>query len=321
MSGALIERLGLDLGLSVTQLDRIAHRSPYTYKVYPIPKKSGGVRTIAQPAKETKLIQRWLIANVFVELPVHSCATAYSVGASIRLNAIRHTGGSYMSKFDFKDFFPSIHWNDVASHLRVHLGGSLSEADIELATRLSCIRSASMDGLCLSVGAPSSPLLSNSVMFDFDSRVSAWCLERDISYTRYADDLTFSNSRKGLATEIEQMVRRILGEIAYPRLVLNDKKTTHLSKKYQRRVTGVVITNEGALSIGKDRKRLISAMIHRFAAGQLPAPAIFELQGLLGFAIDIEPAFLVGMRAKYGSPIIDAILRIRKPRRGAPESG
>ena len=41
-------------------------------------------------------------------------------------------------------------------------------------------------------GAPSSPAISNLILRDFDRTVGSWCAQRDIAYTRYCDDLTFS---------------------------------------------------------------------------------------------------------------------------------
>lgn len=312
MNGQILRAIQASLGMSLEQAVRLIVRSPHTYKVYEIPKKSGGLRTIAQPAKETKLIQRWLIDNVFCSLPVHHCATAYKRGASIKANAGAHAQNAYISKFDFTNFFSSIKEADVALHLAENLGEVLSRDEILWIARVSCVRSRSGGALCLSVGAPSSPLLSNSVMYRFDTKLNQWCSERGLVYTRYADDLTFSSSIEGLSKDIEFAIRDILRDISYPKLSLNDRKTIHVSKKHQRRITGIIINNEGALSLGRDRKRMISALIHKFTLNQISTSDAFKLQGLLGFARDVEPAFVLSMRKKYGSSVIDAILQIRK---------
>lgn len=305
-------------GLSEAQLQRLIVRSPHTYKIYTIPKKSGGVRIIAQPAKETKFIQHWLISNIFSRLPIHECAAAYKTGASIKANAIAHSQNHYISKFDFEAFFGSIKQSDLINHFSRHLGERLLAVDIKNIARLSCISPKDGTGLCLSIGAPSSPILSNSIMYEFDCKVQQWCSPRKITYTRYADDLTFSTSVKEICSEIEPMIREIILNLDYPKLRINDNKTIHLSKKNQRRVTGVIINNEGQISIGRERKRTVSALIHRFSIGTLPVQDIYKLQGLLGFSRDIEPEFIARMRKKYGSQLIDAIFQIRKPSLLAP---
>jgi len=300
-------------GISEDQLQRLVARSPHAYKTYSIPKKSGGVRIIAQPAKETKFLQYWLITNVFSHLPVHACASAYKPDASIKKNAYMHSQNPYLSKFDFEAFFGSIKKNDLVSHLSKYLSEVFSTDDIERIARLSCISPKNGTGLCLSIGAPSSPILSNSIMYEFDSMIQDWCFTKNIIYTRYADDLTFSTDHKEVCSEIDPTIREIIFKLNYPRLKINEKKSIHLSKKNQRRVTGVIINNEGELSIGRDRKRTISSLIHRFSLGTLSVEEIYNLQGLLGFSSDIEPDFISRMKNKYGFELLDSIFKIRKP--------
>lgn len=301
------------LGLNEAQLQRLIARSPYTYKIYTIPKKSGGVRTIAQPARETKFIQHWLIENIFSQLPVHDCASAYKIGASIKANAAAHSQNSYISKFDFSAFFSSITQADLVNHFNRHLKDTLSTGDIANIARLACIRPKDGSGLCLSIGAPSSPILSNSIMFEFDCLIHQWCKSKELIYTRYADDLTFSTNIKDICSEIEPLLRITLSQLDYPSLRLNDNKTIHLSKKNQRRITGVVINNEGQLSTGRSRKRAISSLIHKFTIDVLSTNEVYKLQGLLGFAKDIEPGFIASMKRKYGVEVVDAIFLVRKP--------
>ena len=312
MTDHLRRDLQESLGLSDYLLNRLIQRAPHSYKVYTIPKRSGGQRTIAQPAKETKFIQRWLIQNIFNQLPVHECASAYKDGASIKKNADAHKNNNYLTKLDFKDFFPSITSNDLVKHISKYLGNSLGTQDIQDIARVSCIRLQGRSDLCLSVGAPSSPVLSNTILYNFDTEVSAWCAKSGITYTRYADDLTFSTSTKGISSDIEPFVRGVAQKLTYPSLSLNNKKTTHLSKKHQRRITGIIINNEGNISLGRNRKREISALIHKFMLGILPDSEIFRLQGLLGFAKDVEPLFVARMRGKYTSPLIEEVLQKRK---------
>lgn len=300
------------LEISESELDELILTAPTNYKTYQIPKKSGGMRSISQPAKETKRVQYWLIKNTFQILPVHQCAMAYMEGASIKKNASLHKNNSYLTKFDFKDFFTSIKASDLTAHFSRYLKPTLSDEDIRDIIRISCIEFKNQNELCLSIGAPSSPLLSNSIMFEFDSRVFAWCQTENITYTRYADDLTFSTNTKGISSRVEHIIRTVIKIIAYPRLSLNTKKSTHLSCKHQRRITGLIINNEGNISLGRKRKREISVLIHKFSIGQLAEDDTYRLQGLLGFTMDVEPSFLVSMKLKYSSKVIREILQNRK---------
>lgn len=305
--------LSESLSISLSQINRLILRAPHTYKIYTIPKKTGGERTIAQPARETKYIQAWLINKIFTALPVHECASAYKQGASIKNNALTHIKGKYLVKFDFKDFFHSIKEDDLKAHIKKHLGETYDSNEIADIARLSCIQFTSGRALCLSVGAPSSPLLSNSIMYEFDKNVHAWCKENKIQYTRYADDLTFSTNIRDISGKIEPAIRGINRGLEYPKLRFNNSKTVFLSKKFQRRITGLIITNNSTLSIGRDRKREISVLIHKFSLGTLDASQHNKLQGLLGFAKDIEPDFINRMYKKYGFEKVNEIIQMRKP--------
>lgn len=309
------EHLSDEFMISEHEVVRLLARAPYAYKRYTIPKKNGGVRSIAQPAKETKIIQSFMMSFWFYKLPVHDCAAAYKQGASIKNNAERHVGCTYISKFDFVNFFGSITEGAVKTLLSKVFGGQLSERSISDMARMSCIRDRVTGRLTLSIGAPSSPILSNAVMFDFDSVVSRWCVERDIVYSRYADDLTFSSNEKGKTFLVEEFLQDTLKKVPEPLLTLNVDKTIHASKKNQRRVTGLVLSNEGDVTIGRDKKRLISAMVHRFAIGALDHKSIAHLQGLIGFAQDVEPLFVAKLRGKYTSKLITELMRVRGVKR------
>lgn len=298
-----------DLLLKPYQLNLIILRAPHTYKKYFIPKRSGGLREIAQPAKETKYVQRWLIDNVLFDLPVSSSATAYSKGSSIKKNAELHRRHRYLLKMDFKNFFSSIRSRDLECHFLRNLSHKLSPNDIRSIIRLCCIKNEAEDELCLSVGAPTSPFLSNTIMYEFDKVVDEWCKGKRIVYTRYADDMTFSTNEKGVSSDVENYVMLVLKSLIYPNLSLNTNKTIHLSKRSQRRVTGIVINNNNELSLGRAKKREISVLVHHYITGKLDPQLLPKLQGLLGFAKDVEPQFLESMNKKYGRDNVSRLLK------------
>src|SRR5690606_31752660 len=96
-------------------------------------------------------------------------------------------------------------------------------------------------------------------------------------------------------------------------LRFNRKKTTHLSKKSQRRITGLIITNENKISLGRDRKREIKCLIHQHTLGLLDEKRTSQLQGLLGFAKDVEPSFLISLYKKYTFEVVNKIVKSREP--------
>ena len=105
--GNLLAGMLRDLPFSQDELRQLIATAPYRYKVYQIPKRQPGeFRTIAQPSKEIKLVQRWLINVWLANIPIHNSATAYRSGKSIKEHAAIHAGTRFLLKMDYKDFFP-----------------------------------------------------------------------------------------------------------------------------------------------------------------------------------------------------------------------
>ena len=304
---SLMDELRQELSLSSSQLRRFIARSPHSYKNYYIPKKNGGVRLVSQPARETKRIQYWLIEKLFSRLRVSEFAMAYRPGIGIKDNAVMHLMNPYISKFDFDQFFNSIDFNSLVGMFVAEL--QLEQSDAEQIARVSCIAHP-VKGLCLSIGAPSSPILSNAFLYDFDRLVGDRCSSREVIYTRYADDITFSYSEKGLHDELRSLILEVLCQLGLEGIKINEKKSVKASKKNLRAVTGVVLTNNHnpKLSIGRAKKREIKSLINSYVYGELAADKISYLQGLLGYVKHMEPGFLSALSSKYGARVISEIL-------------
>lgn len=101
----LLERLSIQTRRSQQQLVDFAFSAGRKYKVYDIPKRSGGFRTIEQPSRSVKLLQKLLVNTLFDRYPIHPSATAYISGKSIRDNASIHASFSFTIRMDFSDIF------------------------------------------------------------------------------------------------------------------------------------------------------------------------------------------------------------------------
>ncbi len=297
-------------GLSKHETMNIIRSAPHRYKSFKIRKRSSKkTRTVAQPAREVKKLQRWLVTGILQSLPVHDAATAYVSGRGIRLNAQRHVNSRYLLKMDFEEYFPSIKLQDVKAHLTKHINKQYEEGDILLMCHLVLWRPKRTADLELCIGGPSSPLISNSIAFEFDEIVSTHCSNRGVVYSRYADDLTFSTGDPETLREIETFAESACQSIQYPSLRINHDKTVHVSKKYKRLVTGVTLSAQGKCSLGRERKRLIRAGLHRAKKNQLSDSDMSQLRGYLAFANDVEPEFFHSMKRKYGEGLIRTVLR------------
>ncbi len=287
----LLQRMAMDLAMLPAHLEKIIKTAPLRYKSFEIPKKAGGMRQVAQPAREVKAIQRWVVREIGPKLPIHKSATAYCTGSSIRKNAEAHASSRFMLKLDFTNFFPSIHEDDLRFHFENYLSKEIDSSARSLLAHVCCWAPKRQRPLRLCIGAPSSPLLSNSIMFEFDTRVAAVAERDGVVYTRYADDITLSSRDRGKIDHYRELVEEILNEWPHPKLSLNAEKTVRASRAGRRIVTGLVLTPDGNVSIGRERKRLIRSMYHRSLTQELDANQSQVLAGLLAFADEIEPGF------------------------------
>ncbi|RKQ64151.1 retron St85 family RNA-directed DNA polymerase [Oceanibaculum indicum] len=300
----LIELLSRTSGIPDERLLRISATASQQYKLYTVPKRTGGERLIEHPSRELKAIQRWVIRALINRFPVHDSATAYRIGSGIRENAERHRTSKYTNRYDFMNFFPSFRKEHISIFIKEQsdiIGIDLSERDIDFIANIVCRNGR------LTIGAPSSPAITNAMMFAFDKKMHDACKSRDLIFTRYADDIFISASEARKLFNIENLIIDSKRDIHYLNLRINHKKTAMLSKKYHRSITGVVITPQHTLSIGRDRKREIKSLIHRWINGQIDAEKTEYLKGLFSYAIDIEPSFETRLIDKYGADIIKSL--------------
>jgi retron-type reverse transcriptase len=308
----ILESISHALMIPEETLEYIIRSAPFRYKVFKVEKRSGkGKRTIAQPAREVKDLQYWVIEKILRNFPIHSAATAYRAGRSIGTNATKHAPNRFLLKMDFKDFFNSIKSDDFETYLKNRSSEEWSERDIAHLKRILFWDKERKGRLVMSVGAPSSPMLSNILMYDFDRKVQAYCARKRVRYSRYADDLTFSTNKANVLREIELRVTRICEEMDHPRLTVNTEKTVHASIGVGRRVTGLVLTNEGNISLGREKKRLIRAQVHQFLVGGLNLEEARKLRGMLAFVNSVEPSFIERLKVHYGSAEIDRVIKMQ----------
>lgn len=302
----LVKQIARSSQLQEDELLRLAQNASQHYKLYDIPKRNGEPRRIAHPSRELKAIQRWIVKVIIQRLPIHDAATAYRKGGGIRENAERHRTSLYTNRYDFANFFPSFKRAQVQAFIQREaekVGLLLGDDDIDFVGKIVCRYDR------LTIGAPSSPSITNAMMFPFDRLLFDYCMKRDLIYTRYADDIFISAKKANQLINLEARIADAKRKIPHLSLRLNRKKTTYLSKKHHRSITGVVITPDHRLSIGRNRKREVKALVHRWINGKLDALEVSYMRGLVAFARDIEPGFEDALKAKYGQQKIEEILR------------
>ena len=136
-------------------------------------------------------------------------------------------------KLDILHFFDSIRYIDVKDKV---FPAEIYAENIRILLAMLCYYKD-----FLPQGAPSSPAITNILMYDFDEAVGSWCRERGISYTRYCDDMTFSGG----------FVRGDLKKMGF---LLNEQKTKIQRPGSQQSVTGIVVNEKPNISAAYRRK-------------------------------------------------------------------
>lgn len=294
----LFQRILENTPFSEDELALLVLTGPTRYKDHFIEKRHGrGRRLISQPTAELKLVQRWLVKTELGGLPIDRHATAYQAGCSIKDHVQPHVHSHFLLKLDFKDFFPSL--TDSALRHRLQIDADYSELETFILIQLLFRKPRSEATYRLSIGAPSSPFISNYLMVEFDRMVTEYCKANSLKYTRYADDIAISSGRPGRLDNAKAFVDEAIRKFTYLNLQLNPEKTVNVSKKYRRELVGLVIANQGHVSLGREEKRRLRAAVHALANDRLSPEETSRLRGHLAFAMSIDRAFVNSLCMRY----------------------
>lgn len=227
------------------------------YRRFDIPKKNGGVRTILAPVGSLKDIQRTIGQFLSGTWAPGSAVHGFANGRSVVSGAQKHLGARYLFQIDLKDFFPSITGTMVCNAL-VRVTG----LDIRTARLVSDICSYPLPegGSFLPQGSPASPVLSNIVCERMDRRIAALSECFGLTYTRYADDLSFSASYNAFR-EGDAFRNRLETIIADEGFVLNEGKTRLQKRGSRQEVTGVTVSEKR--NVPRRWLKGLRARIHR----------------------------------------------------------
>ena len=216
--------------LSITEqlLYFLTYKKEYCYDEVVIPKKDKTERKLHVPNLSLKVVQRWILKE----------------------NAERHKKNIFLLEMDITNFFGTITEQQVY-RLFCNIGYNSKVAGV-------------LANLCtyndyLPQGAVTSPYIANLVCYHMDARINGYCSRKDIVYTRYADDLTFSSNNRMLLNKVEKFIKYIVKDEGF---VINEKKTRYLSNDVKKTVTGITI-NGDSIHVDKKFKRNLRAQIYQ----------------------------------------------------------
>lgn len=236
-----------DLGFSAKTLYGLSNSLEKHYHTVYLPKSDGSKRKLSVPDLILKPVQKSIADNILIQYPISKYAKAYKPGSSIQKNARPHVGKKKILKLDIEGFFDHILYSRVKD--TVFYEEKYSES-IRILLTMLCYYNDS-----LPQGAPTSPAITNIIMYDFDETVGAFCNEKNIAYTRYCDDMTFSGD-----FDEKEIISFVKNELFKFGLHLNNRKTAVVPATKRQCVTGIVVNEK--MNITKDYRKTIRQEIY-----------------------------------------------------------
>ena len=311
-------------------LRKIASRAEQKpYRLFRIEKRTGAkgedsrYRVICVPDPGLLRVQHWLAKNVLRYGNCHPRSFAYAPKSDVVRAAAEHCNARWLIKLDIVNFFESISEKDAYEvFLRFGYQPLLAFEMARICTRLGRrtksraklqLTREPRDGLPytewsdmghLPQGAPTSPMLSNLAVVKLDEDLSQVAEQGGLTYTRYADDITFSTSSKEFsrndATTIVALCYEIIASHGFSP---NTAKTKVVPPRARKIVLGLNVDGQHP-RLGKSYKKQLRQHLYYLSTG---ARAVLEhskrrnfvsvaglrnhLRGRIAYACRVEPMF------------------------------
>jgi RNA-directed DNA polymerase len=239
------------------------------YRSFHIAKRGGGMRSIEAPEYRLKNIHRTLnigFQAIYANNPnpsVHGFLKKREEGefsTPIVCNALPHVGKDFLLNVDLADFFPSI----PAFRIKQLLISDRFGFNDSTANALTLLMTYNGH---LPQGAPTSPIISNFVCEQMDLELGQLAADRKWTYTRYADDLTFS-SHDAFTDESVELIRAIIVDNHF---TINEKKLRRKGKGRRKEVTGLIVNEK--VNVNREFVRSVRAMLHDLEVNGLTSAA------------------------------------------------
>lgn len=225
----------------------ISNNIDLNYEEIIIKKKNKNLRYLNEPSPILKSIQKRILKNVLEEKMISKNAYAYKKGLSTVLNAKNHVGCKVILKLDIENFFDNINFYKVYNSC---FNENLYPKKLGMLLTNLCVYND-----ILPQGSPTSGYISNIVLRNFDCNIDAYCKDKNINYTRYSDDMTFSGD-----FDIRKLIKYV-NELLYKEgFKLNKSKIKVVLNTTRQQVTGIVVNEK--INLSKNYKRKIRQEVY-----------------------------------------------------------
>lgn len=257
-SATCLRELAIILGFkpkAVSYILYIKNKSEL-YSEFEIQKKTGGTRKISKPCDELKALQKKVsdylqecIAEINKEKKIESAIShAYRKKHSIATNARPHKGRRFVFNLDLEDYFGTINFGRVRGFFIANKNFKLVPEVATVLAQIACHNNV------LPQGSPCSPVISNLIGHILDIRLAELASKEGCTYTRYADDLTFSTNKstfpKSIAKNADDSEHawvagdKVVKVINKHGFSINPKKTRMQYRDSRQSVTGLVVNSK-----------------------------------------------------------------------------
>lgn len=254
-----------------------------------------------------KVALRHLATNALV-------AHAYIKEKSVLTAVSAHAGNSDFFLSDIKSFFSRITEEDVR---RILLRDTACIPLKDFDAHIPYFATIMTWGGSIPVGFPTSPRLSNAFLLEFDTALSDFCTSRELTCTRYSDDIIISGKNKRMLVDLRDRVQEMLHSYASNDLFLNSEKTciTHVGNKVK--VLGLVITHDGRVTVDSKYKKILESLLHFYVADRVRYDDLLKrtfegkqhsLFGMLHYVRATDPAYLEKLQRKYGLLVLRTLM-------------
>jgi len=306
------------------------------YNQFTIDKKSGGKRVINAPSKDLKSLQKALsnllldcvdeinhkkfpksqlaapkmlsvkkkdhiaeilklkISNSKTKQP--SLSHGFVRKRSIITNAMMHLGKKNVLNIDLENFFDSFNFGRVRGFFIKNKNFQLDPKIATVIAQIACFKDT------LPQGSPCSPVITNLIAHSLDIRLASLAKKYKCTYSRYADDITFSTRKSIFPPEIMHHDEngyitgdKLTFEIMHAGFCINEKKTRIQYKDSRQDVTGLIVNHKP--NTKKEYWRTARAKCHSiFTTGKFTSEVdgtkvygnLNELEGQLNFIDQVD---------------------------------
>lgn len=275
------------------------------YNQFTIPKKTGGVRTILAPKSNLKILQgrlNLILNECFGELekkrlertgnikyiashgfrkkinlliPIskanYSSLKNETINFGIYSNAKKHINKNLILNIDLESFFENIKFSRIVGFFNKNRDFCLDYDIAILLAQVVTYRPSKNVEAYLPQGSPCSPIISNLIGNILDIKMLKLAKKYQCTYTRYADDLTFSTNMKIIPSDLAffegdkwKAGRLLIKNISSCGFKINNNKTRVNNRNNRQEVTSLTVNQK--VNINRQYYRYTRSMVNEYCS-------------------------------------------------------